>query len=170
MVNGISFKGDVPTSTPTPAPVTAPADNKIPENLTKEERIKYIEDHGGPGLKAPETTEAPALATPAKTDTVSFSGKKEIKDEVSYEKTHFFTKLGAIIGSAVGILSAIGIKKIGPELDQPKEFKTPELAAVGIGVAACVTLIGILKDFTINKTVKNTTQSVMDNLKQEIQQ
>lgn len=158
MINSISFKADVPTSTPatTPAPVAAPADKKSPENL------------GNSSLKVPEATEAPALATPAKADTVSFSGKKATKDEVTAEKTHFFRNAGAIIGGALGLgltTTALVLRK------NPKaEIQLSKAIGLSIALPLIGALDGILGDFVINKIVKNTTQSVMNNLKQEIQQ
>lgn len=125
----------------------------------------------GETVNAESKATAPAIATPMATtppkikkDSVSF-GKKAEK-QIEYDKTHFYTITGSIVGGIVGIISAISA------VMHPGGSKVQK----GFGAVAAVVLGpllgaggGALVDLPINKTVKNTTTSILKNLEKEKQ-
>lgn len=102
-------------------------------------------------ITEPPKPQKEKTAISSSVDKVSFSGSKK-KKELEYEKTHFYTIFGAIAG---GVLGALGMIR----------GKGGIVSLIGgpiVGVLA-----GLLGDFAINKTVQNTTQSVLNNLNKE---
>lgn len=182
MINSVSFKGDTPVATPEAAPTP------IPEGLSPEEREKFIKEHGGPGLNAPEakspeqtpvaeaTPDATGVAAPAVNpgqpakDCVSFSGHPQTKSDVKYEKTHVFRNIGAIGGAVTCLVGGILLKKNGLEgsgeevILEKGALKAWHIAAATVGGVIGGALSGMLPDFMINKTVHNTMKSIAKNM------
>lgn len=91
----------------------------------------------------------------------SKSKRPKEKNQSEYVKTNTFKITGAAIGGTAALGCVIG-KLITKER---VSISMPATIGIGLGLAVLSTLSGAIQDYKINKTVKNTVESL--NLNQD---
>lgn len=104
------------------------------------------------------------LVNAVNTNSFRASQKDEnpIKKTYPIQKTNAFKIMGGAVGLGFGLLSGAGV--ISSKFKMPVGGKVAALLLSGLIGAGFGTLCGVLSDYTINKTVQNTTDSILNQI------